>query len=66
MGPGRVLYRVFCLLERDAEGLGLKSPSIIAIDGMSKPSGTAFSEADYAAVRRLGDEYRARKPRSVI
>jgi hypothetical protein len=64
MGPGRMLYRVFCLLEREAEGLD--RPSIIPIDGMSKQSGTAFTEGEYAAVRRLGDEYRARTPRSVI
>jgi hypothetical protein len=66
IGPGRTLYRVFCLLERKVEGLGLGQPSIITIDGMSKASGTTFSEGDYAAVRRLGDEYRARTPRSVI
>lgn len=64
MGPGRELFRLFCLLEREAEGLD--RPSIILIQGMSKPHGTAFSEGDYAAVRRLGDEYRSRSPRSVI
>jgi hypothetical protein len=66
MGPGKTLYRVFCLLERAADGLGLDNHSIVAIDGMSKPNGTAFSEADYAAVRSLGYEFRARKPRSVV
>lgn len=66
MGPGKTLYRVFCLLERAAEGLGLANHSIVAIDGMSKANETAFTEADYAAVRKLGDEFRARKPRSVI
>jgi hypothetical protein len=66
MGPRRTLYRVFCLLERMSPGLGLADHSIVAIDGMSKPSGTAFTERDYAAVRRLGDEYRCSTPRSVI
>ena len=61
---GRLLYRVFCLLEREAPGL--PRPSIILIEGMSKMSETAFSEADYAAVRALGAEYRKRTPRSVI
>jgi len=65
MGPGRTLYRLFCLLERTADGLGLANHSIVAIEGMSKPNGTAFTEADYAAVRKLGDEYRGRRPRSV-
>jgi len=66
MGPRKTLYRVFCLLERTSPGLGLANHSIVAIDGMSKPHGTAFTEKDYAAVRRLGDEYRGSTPRSVI
>ena len=66
MGPGKMLHRVFCILERSMEGLGFDNHSVVALDGMSKPNETAFSEADYAAVRRLGDEFRARKPRSVV
>ena len=66
MGPGKNLYRVFCLLERAAQGLGLDNDSIVAISGLSKPNGTAISEGDYAAVRDLGTEFRARKPRRVI
>lgn len=65
MGPGKMLYRVFCILERAVDGLGLTNHSIVAIDGMSKPNRTAFTEAEYAAVRKLGDEFRDRKPRSV-
>lgn len=64
MGPGRRLYRMFCLLERDAKGLD--RPSIILLDGMVKPHGTAFSEGDYAKIRALGAEYKSRSPRSVI
>lgn len=64
MGPGRKLYRVFCILEREAEGLS--GPSIVVIDGRSKPHGTAFTEAEYAAVGQLGNEYRSRTPRTVI
>lgn len=30
-----------------------------------KPFRTTLSDADYAAVRRLGDEYRSRNPRSL-
>src|SRR5437899_9841236 len=62
-GSGR-LYRVFCLLEREAEGL--LGPSIVLITGLWKASETSFSKADYARVRGLGTEYRARSPRSVI
>ena len=64
IGPGKTLYRVFCLLERAAEGLGLDNDSLIVIDGMSKPHGAAFSNADYESIRSLGKEYKARKPRS--
>ena len=64
MGPSKRLYRLFCLLERD--GPGLAGPSVVAITGLWKANQTAFTKQDYAAVRRLGDEYRARSPRSVL
>jgi len=32
---------------------------------MSKPFRTVFSEAEYKAVRQLGEEYLSRNPRSV-
>ncbi len=63
-GPDRHLYRLFCFLER--EGPGLDRSSIVIICGLSKPHGSAFTEADYTRVRRLGDEYRSRIPRSVV
>ncbi len=63
MGPGKRLYRVFCILEREAEGL--PGPSLVIITGLDKPNETAFSRADYRRVRELGDEYRARSPRSI-
>ncbi len=46
MGPGKRLYRVFCILEREAEGL--PGPSLVIITGLDKPNETAFSRADYA------------------
>ena len=63
-GPNHRLYRLFCLLEREAPGLS--GPSIVLITGMSKPVGEAFTEAEYAAVRRLGEEYLRRVPRSIV
>lgn len=63
MGPGKRLYRVFCILERGAEGL--PGPSLVIITGLDKPTETAFSKSDYRRVRGLGDEYRARSPRSI-
>jgi hypothetical protein len=63
-GPDRHLYRLFCILERDAPGL--YGPSIIVIGGLSKRVGTAFTDADYGQIRRLGDEYRRRSPRNIV
>lgn len=61
---GRTLYRLFCLLDRN--GPGLPGPSIIIVTGGAKPNETAFSDRFYASVRRLGDEYRASNPRSIV
>lgn len=62
-GPRKRLYRLFCLLEREAPSL--PGPSLVIITGMDKPNESAFSDADYRRVRRLGDEYRGRTPRSI-
>jgi len=63
---GSWLYRVFCILERNGAEMGLRGPSIVLITGMRKPNESAFTRADYAYVRALGDEYRRRKPRRVL
>ncbi len=65
-GPKRHHYRLFCLLEQDEASLNLGGPSVVIITGKDKPFLTKLSEVDYAEVRRLGAEYRARKPRSVL
>jgi hypothetical protein len=65
-GPGRRHYRLFCILERDGATLGLGGPSLVLITGMEKGFRTTFSARDYEKVRRLGDEYRSRTPRSVV
>lgn len=62
-GPGRHHYRLFCLLDYEAEGRD--KPLLVVIDGRDKPFRTTLSDADYAAVRSLGEEYRRRNPRSL-
>jgi hypothetical protein len=62
-GPSRHHYRLFCLLDYDAEGQD--KPLLVVIDGRDKPFRTELSDADYAAVRALGAEYRGRNPRSI-
>lgn len=42
---GGLNHRLFCLLERDAEDLG--GPSIVVIDGLSKPKRSAANPRDY-------------------
>jgi hypothetical protein len=59
----KLLYRVFCLVERS--GKGLPGPSVVVITGMTKKNETAFSDEDYARVRALGEEYKGRTPRSI-
>jgi hypothetical protein len=64
-GPKRHHYRLFCVLERKGADVGLGGPSIVVLTGLDKPFLTVIAPSDYAAVRVLGDEYRARKPRSI-
>lgn len=59
---GQMLYRLFCVLERDpANGRNL----LVVIDGAAKPKRTAIPATVYARVREHGAEYRGRTPRSV-
>ncbi|WP_222723289.1 hypothetical protein [Streptomyces sp. gb1(2016)] len=62
-GPKRHHYRLFCLLDYEAEGAG--KPYIVIITGLDKPFKTALSPKDYQAVRELGAEYKKRNPRSI-
>lgn len=62
-GPRRHQYRLFCLLDYKADGL--VRPLLVVIDGRDKPFRTELSDADYAAVCALGDEYWKRNPRSL-
>lgn len=63
-GPQRHHYRLFCRLDYAAKGAD--KPWLVVIGGLDKPFRTTLSDADYAAIRRLGDEYLARNPRSVV
>lgn len=63
-GPSRHHYRLFCRL--DYEAAERAKPLLVVIAGLDKPFKTTLSDADYAGVRALGDEYLARNPRSVV
>lgn len=62
-GPKRHHYRLFCMLDYEAEGR--EKPLLVVVDGRDKPFRTTLADADYDAVRRLGEEYRRRNPRSI-
>lgn len=68
-GPGREQFRLFCILENgtvhELAGRGLARPAIAVITGLRKPWMTAFSERDYALVRRLGEDHREQFPRRI-
>ena len=56
---GGLNYRLFCVLERDAPDLG--GPSIVCIDGLSKPPRSAAQAREYRRVRRYADEFQKRR-----
>lgn len=62
-GPKRHHYRLFCLLDYEAEGK--ETPLLVVVDGRDKPFRTTLSDADYASVRSMGEEYLKRNPRSI-
>lgn len=69
-GPGRRHYRPFCRLENgtppDLIERGFATPQIAVFNGMCKPSGHVFSDADHRRhVHRLGDDYLSTIPRRI-
>lgn len=62
-GKGRHHYRLYCLLDYEAKDA--EKPPLVIVTGLHKPFRATVSAADYARVRRLGDEYLARNPRSL-
>jgi hypothetical protein len=65
-GPQRHHYRLFCLLDYEATNPDHAKPLLVVVTGLDKPHRTTLSDADYAHVRQLGEEYRSRNPRSII
>ncbi len=62
---GRRHYRLFCLLDRRGQDVGLPGASVIVIAGLAKAYLTEFTDADYRRVRALGAEFLRRNPRSI-
>jgi hypothetical protein len=69
-GPGRMHYRLFCILDNgsdeELEARGFDGPQIAVINGMVKKNAAVFSDAEYKKkVRDLGDRYRSMLPRPI-
>jgi hypothetical protein len=62
-GKGRHHYRLFCLLDYEAQNSS--KPLLAVITGRDKPFRETFSDRDYKLVAALGEEYRSRNPRSI-
>jgi len=62
--PNRTHYRLFCLLDYEAQGVD--KPLLVVVDGRAKGFRTTLSPRDYEAIRTLGQEYLSRQPRSVM
>jgi len=60
---GKDLFRLFCLLDHGGPGLG--RPAIVALTGLRKPIGTAFTSREYAAVSSMGEAYGSSSPRRI-
>lgn len=61
-----VLYRLFCILDRDGAKHGLGGPVLVLMGGGVKPERTAMPQAVYEEMRTSVDNYRARHPRPVL
>ena len=58
-GADRRNHRLFCILEREAQDLG--GPSIVVIDGLSKPLRQAANPRDYSRALSYRAEFRTHR-----
>lgn len=52
-----ILYRLFCVLDRDAAKHGWPLPSLVLISGARKPVRTEMSQKEYKMVDRYRNDY---------
>ncbi|HSZ14401.1 MAG TPA: hypothetical protein VK790_10250 [Solirubrobacteraceae bacterium] len=53
------LYRLFCVIDRDAPTHGLALPSLVLLGGVIKPIRTEAPQAEYRRIDRYRKDYRA-------
>jgi hypothetical protein len=63
---GDMLYRLFCLIDSNAEAHGLEAPALVMLSLGVKPIRTAMPQAVYQKARGQADRYFATSPRPVL
>jgi len=53
------LYRLFCVIDRDAPAHGLTLPSLVLLGGVVKPARTEAPQAEYRRIDRYRKDYQA-------
>lgn len=60
------LYRLFCVLDRDAADHGAEGPAVVLVSGGIKPTGTAMDARVYMRAQQARTAYLASSPRSLL
>lgn len=55
----KLLYRLFCVIDRDAPDHGLAAPSLVLLSGTTKPASTVVPISEYQLVDDYRKDYRA-------
>jgi hypothetical protein len=53
------LYRLFCVIDRDAPAHGLALPSLVLLGGFVKPARTEAPQSEYRRIDRYRGDYQA-------
>ncbi|HWX43892.1 MAG TPA: hypothetical protein VNY52_01050 [Solirubrobacteraceae bacterium] len=53
------LYRLFCVIDRDAPAHGLALPSLVLLGGVVKPARTEAPQSEYGRIDRYRKDYQA-------
>lgn len=54
-----MLYRLFCVIDRDAPERGFAAPSLVLLDGVVKPIRMEVPQSEYRRIDRYRKDYRA-------
>jgi hypothetical protein len=55
----KLLYRLFCVIDRDATQHGLAAPSLVLLSGVTKPDHAVVPSSEYQLVDQYRNDYRA-------